>query len=129
MNYPSMPRQIMLHSRRIASGPTFIAAALILTLSASSMVHAQELQAQGTPVQRSVATSGQFLGAQIRPSKTSMERPHRIPVGEPVERGAVKKNPQRSHTRQKMDQKGKAGAESSTARNQGNQRKARRALA
>ena len=129
MNYPSMPRQTMLHSRRIAAGPTFIAAALILILSASSMVHAQELQAQGTPVQRSVATSGQFLGAQIRPSKTSMERQHRIAVGEPARRGAVKKNPQRSHTRQEMDQKGKAGAESSTARDQGNQRKARRALA
>lgn len=93
MNYPSMSRQTMLHSRRIAAGLTYIAAALILILSASSMVHAQELQAHGTPVQRSVAISGQFPGAQIRPSKTSMERQHRIAVGEPARRGAVKEKP------------------------------------
>lgn len=129
MNYPSISRQTMPRCRLIAAGLTFSAAALILILSASSIVHAQELQAQGTPVQRSVATSGQSRGAQIRHSKTSMERQHRIGVGEPARRGAVKKNPQRSHTRQEMDQEEKAGAESSTDRDQGNQRKARRALA
>jgi len=129
MNYPSMSRQTMLHSRLITAGLTFSAAALILVLSASSIAHAQGSQAQGTPVQRSVATSGQSLGAQIRHSKTSMERQHRIGVGEPARRGAVKKSPQRSHTRQEMNQEEKAGAESATDRDQGIQRKARRALA
>jgi hypothetical protein len=123
MNYPSISGTAQPQSLPKTIGVTFGIPALILVLSASSMVHA------GTTSAWDSAVSGQNVGLQIKYSETSIESRHAVSVGEPAKSGAVKKNPQPSDIKQEMDRKEKTSPGSSTGRDQGNQRKARRALA
>jgi len=122
MNYPSISGTAQPQSLPKTIGVTFGIPALILILSASSMVR------NGTSA-RDSAVSGQNVGLQIKYSETSIESRHAVSVGEPAKSGAVKKNPQPSDIKQEMDRKEKTSPGSSTGRDQGNQRKARRALA
>jgi hypothetical protein len=121
MNYPSISGKSQPQFLPKAIGLAFGIPALIWILSASGMVHA------GTAAARDSAASGRYAGSQIRYSETSMESRHRVNV--PAKSGVVKKNPQPSNIKQEMDREEKTAPGSSTGRDQGNQRKVRRALA
>ncbi|HTJ55850.1 MAG TPA: hypothetical protein VL380_10615 [Nitrosospira sp.] len=94
---------------------------LIIAVSMSGTAHAQT-----TP---EGITSGLSMSAQIWYAETSIERQPPVGKGEPAKSGAGKKNSQRLDRRQEMNREEKAGGSSSTDRNQGSQRKIRRALA
>ena len=122
MNYPSISRRSVPRRLPIAVGLTFSIAGLILAISASNVVHAESTQVQHNVM------AGKSADAQTRHLETSIGREHRTREAELHKSGVAKKNPQRSNTRQKLDQEGKAGTGSFPDRNQGSQRKVRRAL-
>jgi hypothetical protein len=124
MNLPAIFVKTMPLSLPITIGLTLNAAALITAVSMSGTAHAQ------TAPEGSI-TSGLSLSmsAQIRYAETSIERQPPVGKGEPAKSGAGKKNSQRLDRRQEMNREEKAGGSSSTDRNQGSQRKIRRALA
>lgn len=123
MNYPSISGRGIPHSLPVAAGLTFCIAGLILALSAPNAVYAGDTQVQHN------ATANKSVGAQTRRPGTSTGREYRIKEDKPHKSGVVRKNPQRSNTRQELDQEEKAGTGSFTNRDQGGQRKVRRALA
>ncbi len=92
------------------------------SVSMSGTAHAQTAS-------ESSITSGLSMSAQIRYAETSIERQPSAGKGEPAKSGAGNKNSQRLDRRQEMNREEKAGGSSSTDRNQGSQRKIRRALA
>jgi hypothetical protein len=122
MNHPAIFVKTMPLSLSITIGLTLNAAALIIAVSMSGTAHAQ------TAPESSI-TSGLSMSAQIRYAETSIERQPSAGKGEPAKSGAGNKNSQRLDRRQEMNQEEKAGGSSSTDRNQGSQRKIRRALA
>jgi hypothetical protein len=124
MNHPAIFVKTMLLSLPITIGLTLNAAVLIIAVSMSGTAHAQ------TAPEGSI-TSGLSLsmGAQVRYAETSIGRQPPVGKGEPAKSGAGKKNSQRLDRRQEMNREEKAGASSSTDRNQGSQRKIWRALA
>jgi hypothetical protein len=120
MNYPSISVKIMSQSLPIAIG-TLSITALIIAASISD-------DARETSVQRSI-TQEQSVGTQIRCAETSIERQYPAGTGESGKSGTAKKNRQRLDMRPEVDREEKAGGSSSTDRDQGSQRKVRRALA
>jgi hypothetical protein len=122
MNHPAIFVKTTSLSLPITIGLTLNGAALIIAVSMSGAAHAQ-MAPEGS------ITSGLSMSAQIRYAETSIERQPSVGKGEPAKSGAGKKNSQRLDRRQEMNREEKAGGNSSTDRNQGSQRKIRRALA
>jgi hypothetical protein len=85
--------------------------------------------AQTTPEGSITSGLSLSMSAQIWYAETSIERQPPVGKGEPAKSGAGKKNSQRLDRKQEMNREEKAGESSSTDRNQGSQRKIRRALA
>jgi hypothetical protein len=124
MNHPSTSVKIMPQFLLIAIG-------LTLTLNIAALMKAAAFisgDAQAASVHHSTILR-QSVGVRIKCAETSIERQYLAGNGEPAKSGTAKKNRQRLDIRPEVDREEKAGGSSSTDRDQGSQRKVRRALA